>query len=50
VISPNEIRKELDLPSLENGDNTFVQVNIQPLDRAVSDNPDNTNTIKKNTL
>lgn len=48
VISPNEIRKELDLPSLENGDNTFVQVNIQPLDRAVSDNPDNTNTIKEN--
>lgn len=48
VISPNEIRKELDLPSVENGDNTFVQVNIQPLDRAVSDNPDNTNTIKEN--
>lgn len=47
VISPNEIRKELDLPSLENGDNTFVQVNIQPLNKAVSNNPDNTNTIKE---
>lgn len=49
VISPNEIRKELDLSALENGNNTFVQVNIQPLDRAVSDQPDNTNTIKENT-
>lgn len=48
VISPNEIRKELDLPSLENGDNTFVQVNIQTLERAVT-NPDNTNTIKEKT-
>lgn len=48
VISPNEIRKELDLPSVENGDNTFVQVNIQTLDRAVT-NPDNTNTIKEKT-
>lgn len=48
VISPNEIRKELDLPSVEYGDNTFVQVNIQTLDRAVN-NPDNTNTIKEKT-
>lgn len=48
VISPNEIRKELDLPSVEYGDNTFVQVNIQTLDRAVN-NPDNTDTIKEKT-
>ena len=34
VISPNEIRKELDLPSIENGDNTFVQVNVQTLKTA----------------
>ena len=47
VISPNEIRKELDLPSLENGDNTFVQVNIQTLEKAISNEPDNTNTIKE---
>lgn len=47
VISINEIRRELDLPALDNGNNTFVQVNIQPLDRAVSNNPDNTNTIKE---
>lgn len=48
VISPNEIRKELDLPYINNGDNTFVQVNIQTLDRAVT-NPANTNTIKEKT-
>lgn len=46
VISPNEIRKELDLPAVENGDNTFVQVNIQTLEKAVSSTPD---TIKENT-
>jgi HK97 family phage portal protein len=28
VISINEIRRELDLPALDNGNNTFVQVNI----------------------
>lgn len=47
VISPNEIRKQLDLPALDGGDNTFVQVNIQTLERAVSTTPDNTNTIKE---
>lgn len=39
VISPNEIRKVLDLPAIENGDTTFVQVNIQTLDKAVT-NPE----------
>lgn len=48
VVSPNDIRKQLDLPALEGGDNTFVQVNIQTLEKAVSPNPDNTNTIKEN--
>lgn len=47
VISPNEIRQQIDLPYIDGGDNTFVQVNIQPLNRAISDNPDNTNTIKE---
>ena len=28
VVSPNEIRRELDLPAIDNGNNTFVQVNI----------------------
>ena len=36
VITPNEIRKVLDLPAIENGDKTFVQVNIQTLDNAVN--------------
>ena len=49
VVSPNDIRKQLDLPAIEGGDNTFVQVNIQTLERAVSSTPDNTNTIKEKT-
>lgn len=49
VVSPNDIRKQLDLPAMEGGDNTFVQVNIQTLERAVSSTPDNTNTIKEKT-
>lgn len=49
VVSPNDIRKQLDLPAMEGGDNTFVQVNIQTLERAVSSIPDNTNTIKERT-
>ena len=43
VISPNEIRKVLDLPAIENGDKTFVQVNILPLDNAVNNIPSNNN-------
>lgn len=34
AISPNEIRLQLDLPAIENGDNTYIQVNMQPLDKA----------------
>ncbi len=37
VITPNEIRKVLDLPAIEDGDTTFVQVNIQPLYKAVKE-------------
>lgn len=36
VITPNEIRKNLDLPAIENGDKSFVQVNVQTLDKAVT--------------
>lgn len=49
VVSPNDIRKQLDMPAIEGGDNTFVQVNIQTLEKALSPNPDNTNTIKEKT-
>lgn len=49
VVSPNDIRKQLDMPAIEGGDNTFVQVNIQTLEKALSPTPDNTNTIKEKT-
>jgi HK97 family phage portal protein len=35
VITPNEIRKELNLPAIEGGDNTFLQVNITTLENAI---------------
>lgn len=38
AITPNEIRKALDLPPLSDGDKTFVQVNVQPLEYAVQNN------------
>lgn len=36
AITPNEIRKALDLEPLENGDKSFVQVNVQTLDNATN--------------
>ena len=47
VMTINEIRQELDLPHLEDGNTSFVQVNVQTLKTATSDKPDNTNTIKE---
>ena len=38
VMTINEIRKELDLPHLENGDTSFVQVNVQTLKNATTNN------------
>lgn len=49
VVSPNDIRKQLDMEAIEGGDNAFVQVNIQTLKRAISSKPKNTNTIKEET-
>lgn len=43
----NEIRKELDLPPVENGDNNFIQVNLQTIDRATSDEPKDSQDIKE---
>ena len=37
AATPNEIRRENNLPRKEHGDNAFVQVNVQTLDRAVTD-------------
>lgn len=48
VVSPNEIRKQLDLEPLENGDKSFVQVNVMTLDNAVNNIPSN-NAIKNDT-
>lgn len=44
AMTPNEIRRENNLPKVEHGDNAFVQVNIQTLEKAtttpdLSDNP-----------
>lgn len=39
VVTINEVRKALDLPAIDNGDKSFVQVNIMPLDNAVNNKP-----------
>lgn len=39
VMSPNEIRRELDLPAIENGETAFVQVNVQPIKKALMEDP-----------
>lgn len=36
AATPNEIRREINLPRMDNGDNAFVQVNVQTLERAVT--------------
>ncbi len=41
VITDNEIRKELDLPAIEGGDEAFVQVNLMALKNAVNNTPSN---------
>ena len=35
AITTNEIRMNLDLPKIDDGDNSFIQVNMQPLKKAV---------------
>lgn len=35
AITPNEVRRRMNLAPLENGNTAFVQVNMQPLDHAV---------------
>ena len=37
AMTINEVRKELNLPALENGDNSFVQVNTITLNKAVKE-------------
>lgn len=47
VLTPNEIRKELNMTQAEGGDNNFVQVNIQTLKRATSETPADSQDIKE---
>lgn len=42
AASPNEIRKEMNLGKVAGGDKTFVQVNVQTLEKAVKENKDGT--------
>ena len=44
VMTINEIRKELDLPHLENGNTSFVQVNVQTLKDATTKPTEDQNT------
>ena len=50
VISPNEIRKTLDLQPVEGGDNHYLQVNITTMDKIVNtpieENPEASNQLK----
>ena len=48
VVSPNEIRRELDLPAVDGGENHFVQVNLMELKKASNNIPSN-NAIKNDT-
>ena len=52
VMSPNEIRKDLDMNPVEGGDSHFLQVNISTMDKIVSqpieENPTASNQIKDN--
>ena len=43
VVSPNEIRREIDLPYIEGGDNHFVQVNLMEVNKASQNIPTNKN-------
>lgn len=47
VMSPNEIRKELDMTRLNDGDKTYVQVNVQTLEKSQSENPADSQDIKE---
>lgn len=43
VVSPNEIRREIDLPSIEGGDNHFIQVNLMEVNKAAQNVPTSKN-------
>lgn len=41
AATPNEVRREINLSRLENGDQAFVQVNVQTLENAVKEKTEN---------
>lgn len=47
VMQINEVRRELDLPSVENGDTNFVPVNLQTIEKATSPDPETSQDIKE---
>ena len=47
TMSINEIRREIDLPAINGGDNHFLQVNLQTLDKAISE-PESTTEKESN--
>lgn len=49
ALTPNEARKQNNLPRIENGDKAFVQVNVQTLDNAVKEVSDTNNVNDKTT-
>lgn len=52
VMTPNEIRKDLDLNKIDGGDNSFLQVNITTMDKIINqpleDNKTISNQLKDN--
>lgn len=49
ALTPNEARKQNNLPRIDNGDKAFVQVNVQTLDNAVKEVSDTNNVNDKTT-
>lgn len=47
VMQINEVRRELDLPSVDNGNVNLVPVNLQTLDKSTSNNPETSQDIKE---
>ena len=41
VVSPNEIRNEIDLPYIDGADNHFIQVNMMEVKKAAQNTPSN---------
>ncbi len=38
-MSPNEIRRELDMPAVQHGDKLFIPCNVMELSKAINNGP-----------